>query len=86
METTSRQTVSGFQMLQRYIKELKLTVLLVLTKLTFLTWPICFYFLGKPLFTLRTESLLIFLDQSGRESEESTASSDFDRRRRKRQN
>ena len=50
METTSTQTqclVS--KILQRYVKELKLTVLLVLTKSTFSTWRICFYFLGKPL-------------------------------------
>ena len=37
------------KILQHYIKELKLTVLLVLTKQTFLTWRICFYFLRKPL-------------------------------------
>ena len=51
MEKTSRQTQCPVsKILQRYIiKELKLTVLLVLTKQTFLTWRICFYFLGKPL-------------------------------------
>ena len=50
METTSRQTPCPVsKILQRYIKELKLTVLLVLTESTFSTWRICFYFLGKPL-------------------------------------
>ena len=50
METTSRQTQCPVcKILQRYIKELKLTVLLVLTESTFSTWRICFYFLGKPL-------------------------------------
>ena len=38
-----------FKILQRYIKELKLTALLVLTKWTFSTWRICFHFLGNPL-------------------------------------
>ena len=47
MEKTSRQTHCPVsKILQRYIKELKLTV----TEYTFsLTWRICFYFLGKPL-------------------------------------
>ena len=50
METTSRQTQCPVcKILQRYIEELKLTVLLVLTESTYLTWRICFYFLGKPL-------------------------------------
>ena len=50
METTSRQTQSpDSKILQRYIKELKLKVLLVLTEYSFSTWRICFYFLGKPL-------------------------------------
>ena len=51
MERTSRQTQCPLsKTLQRYIKELKLTMLLVLTESTFsLTWRICFYFLGKPL-------------------------------------
>ena len=38
-----------FKILQRYIKELKLTALLVLTKWTFSTWRICFHFRGNPL-------------------------------------
>ena len=50
METTSRKTQCPVsKILQRYIKELKLTGLLVLTKETFLTWRICFHFLGNPL-------------------------------------
>ena len=50
MERTSIQTQCPVsKILQRYSKELKLTVLLVLTELTFSTWRICFYFLGKPL-------------------------------------
>ena len=51
METTSRQTQCPVsKILQRHIKELKLTVLLVLAEKTFSTWRIClFYFLGKPL-------------------------------------
>ena len=50
METTSRQTqCPASKILQRYIKEIKVTVLVVLTEKTFLTWRICSYFLGKPL-------------------------------------
>ena len=50
METTSRKTQCPVsKILKRYIKELKLTALLVLTKWTFSTWRICFHFLGNPL-------------------------------------
>ena len=50
MDTTSRTTqCSVSKILQRYIKKLKLTALLVLTKQTFSTWRICFHFLGNPL-------------------------------------
>ena len=50
METTSRKTHCPVsKILQRYIKELKLTALLVLTKYTFSTWRICSHFLGNPL-------------------------------------
>ena len=50
MERTSRNTRCPVsKILQRYIKELKLTALLVLTKYIFSTWRICFHFLGNPL-------------------------------------
>ena len=50
METTSRKTECPVpKILQRYIKELKLTAVLVLTKWTFSTWGICFHFLVNPL-------------------------------------
>ena len=38
-----KDTMPGSRILQRYIKESKLTALLVLTKYTFSTWRICFH-------------------------------------------
>ena len=50
MEMTSRKTQCPVsKILQHYIKELKLTALLVLTKYAFSMWRICFHFLGNPL-------------------------------------
>ena len=46
METTSTQCPVS-KILQSQ-KELKLTVLLVLTEYTFSAWRICFHFLGDP--------------------------------------
>ena len=48
METTSRRIQCPVsKILQRYIKELKLRVLLVLTESTFSTWRICFFLSRK---------------------------------------
>ena len=50
METTSRQTQCPVsKILQRYIKELKLTVLLVLTEKTFSTWRIVYFTFSESL-------------------------------------